>query len=180
MIFGYLDLSTYLADVTIYLMVGVSMVYVMMYWLMILMIGLSERVPLLIPINKVLLMLFSSILFNGVIGHLSLSLTRDSMVEKIVGSIAMGLFFLTLCFESFLFFTFLRNPKQPQITKESNYSALTFLCLFLVSILKDRIFPGEEEDEMRVKLIIFNVCLLLHGIVCVLKNEHREVYVFKI
>ena len=98
MIFGYLDLSTYLTDVTIYVMVAVSMFYVIMYWLIILMITLSDNVPLLIPINKILLMLFSSILFNGVIGHLSLSLAQDSIVEKIIGSVAMGLFFITLCF----------------------------------------------------------------------------------
>ena len=75
-IFGYLDLSSYMKEVTTYVTASFALAYVMIFWALVIIPQANTAV--LLSINKIMLILFSSILFPAIIGHLSFALSENS------------------------------------------------------------------------------------------------------
>ena len=136
-----------MTEISVYFTVGVSLFYVLLFWLLAFIPKLTEK-TLLLYINKVMLIFFSSFLYPAIISNLSEPLKANSennLAEKITSGISLGLFQITICLQSYLSFGFVRNPNQWGTTRKSCLSVITFMIMVSTNILKDVIMDDSDD-----------------------------------
>ena len=167
-------------DITIYVTAAIALFYVIIFWILV--IVPNSHKAFLLSINKITLMLFSSILFPAIVGHLSLPLSKESkktIGETIAGIASLTLFVKTICLQSYVNFDFIRSPAQWGTTKSSNILVLSFLSMVVINIVKEMFEMPSDSGDI-VKLAIVNVTFGVHSILFLIKREQKEIFIFKI